>query len=1111
MELETALEELRSAEEELLQQHEELTSAYEALEVERQRYQDLFEFAPDGYLVTDPRGIIREANHAAATLFNLSQQFLLGKPLALFVTAEERGAFRSELSRLSQVDRVQEWEVHLQPHKGAPVDADITATVIHDRTGKLVGLRWLLRDITERKRMEQALLNEERFRLLFEHSPDGIILTDPHHPSGIWPIVACNDAACRMNGYTREELIGQSIDLLHTEYRDQEAYAARLAWLRHEGTVQHEGIHRRKDGRVFPIESSVSLITLAGQELILGIDRDITERKRMEEALYETNQMLQAVIQASPLAIIALDLPGNVTLWNPAAERIFGWSEHEVLGYPNPIVPEDQRDEFQAKHARTLQGAIFTELELQRRRKDGSLIDVSISSGPLRAVDGTIRGSMGVIVDITERKRMEEALAWREALLWAMASAAPVGLFVVDNRTDAILYFNHRFCEMWGIQHLEERMQRGELKNNDILPDCLSLVQDVPAFIESCKPLQSEENRIDLEDELRFVDGRIIRRFSTQIRDEHDRYFGRFYIFNDITERKRMEEALRSAHDELEMRVQERTAALTKANAALEAEIAERKRAERALRESKAKLRLIIQQLPAHIWTTDTDLRVSSVMGGTLTHIGIDPNQFIGKPLGELLETSDHAALLAHRRALEGESAGYELNVMDRLYEARVEPLRDGQGQIVGCVGLALDVTERKQTEEALQKAHDELEMRVAERTAQLVEANRILAEEILERERVEEALRESEMRFRAIFEGAAIGIGLVDMRGHTVESNPVLQEMLGYSAEELRSMVFTHTTHPKHVAADWDLFKELLAGKRESYQLEKRYIRKDGQVMWGQLTVSLARSAAGEPQFAIGMVEDITERKRVAAELAKAQRRLAEIQEAERLHLARELHDCTVQQLLGISYQLGALRRNAGARQHRLDAPGDAGLVTTLDVVYKEVLGVVAQLRGLIGTLRPAGLEELGLTTALEGYVARLQREWGPELPEIELHLDKSGTALPKPAALCLFRAAQEALRNALQHAHAQHITLRLRLLSSAVLLSVSDDGCGFHVPARLSELAQTDHFGLVGMAERVALAGGQLTICSQPRAGTRVMIRIPLSETELDDERDDSSTTGR
>ena len=368
------------------------------------------------------------------------------------------------------------------------------------------------------------------------------------------------------------------------------------------------------------------------------------------------------------------------------------------------------------------------------------------------------------------------------------------------------------------------------------------------------------------------------------------------------------------------------------------------------------------------------------------------------------------------------------------------------------------------------------------------------------EQVRVETALRESETRFRTIFNGAAIGIGLTDSTGRIVESNAALHAMLGYSEEELRHMMFTKLIHPDDVARSMESFQRLMAGNCDSYHHEKRYIRKDGRVLWGSLNVSLVRDARGEPQFALGMVEDITERRRVAAELAAAQRRLAERLEAERRHFARELHDSAVQQRLGISYQLIERQRRSAADQPDGLAGADRG--PDLEDIRREVLGVVSQLRSLIGELRPAGLDELGLTTALEGYVARLRREGDSTMPRIDLYMDQSGTRLPRPVALCLFRSAQEALRNALRHAEADRITLRLNLLPDEVVLSVRDDGCGFQVPARLSELTHADHFGLVGIAEQVALTGGRCTISSQPGAGTEVLVRIQLHNPKRDDD---------
>ena len=133
---------------------------------------------------------------------------------------------------------------------------------------------------------------------------------------------------------------------------------------------------------------------------------------------------------------------------------------------------------------------------------------------------------------------------------------------------------------------------------------------------------------------------------------------------------------------------------------------------------------------------------------------------------------------------------------------------------------------------------------------------------DVTELKRAEEALRESETRFRAVFQDAAVGIALVDMQGHPVESNPALQKMLGYSAAELAGMRFTEYTYPADVQANWDIFEELVEGKRHQYQLDKRFCRKDGTVIWGHLSVSLVRNQHGLPLYAVGMVEDITERK---------------------------------------------------------------------------------------------------------------------------------------------------------------------------------------------------------------------------------------------------------
>lgn len=156
-ELRCALEELHVAEEELREQNEFLLSAQCEIEAERQRYQELFEFAPDPYLVTDLYGVVREANRAACELLNLTQQHLIQKSLNTFVHEDQRSAFRAVLNQLPTIHRVQEWEVTMCGRRSEPSDTAVTVETVRDSRGTAIALRWLIRDITARKRSEAHL------------------------------------------------------------------------------------------------------------------------------------------------------------------------------------------------------------------------------------------------------------------------------------------------------------------------------------------------------------------------------------------------------------------------------------------------------------------------------------------------------------------------------------------------------------------------------------------------------------------------------------------------------------------------------------------------------------------------------------------------------------------------------------------------------------------------------------------------------------------------------------------------------------------------------------------------------------------------------------------
>ncbi len=151
------LKELQGVGEELQRQNQQLAAAQLSMEAEHQRYRELFDFAPDGYLVTNLEGTIQEANSAVAALFQVSQRFLTGVPLILFVAPEDHESFHTHLTRLQSgsLEKVENWQIRMQPQQGAPYLLALNVGIVRNTEGRLVGLRWLLRDITERKRIEE--------------------------------------------------------------------------------------------------------------------------------------------------------------------------------------------------------------------------------------------------------------------------------------------------------------------------------------------------------------------------------------------------------------------------------------------------------------------------------------------------------------------------------------------------------------------------------------------------------------------------------------------------------------------------------------------------------------------------------------------------------------------------------------------------------------------------------------------------------------------------------------------------------------------------------------------------------------------------------------------
>jgi PAS domain S-box-containing protein len=296
---------------------------------------------------------------------------------------------------------------------------------------------------------------------------------------------------------------------------------------------------------------------------------------------------------------------------------------------------------------------------------------------------------------------------------------------------------------------------------------------------------------------------------------------------------------------------------------------------------------------------------------------------------------------------------------------------------------------------------------------------------------------------------------------------------MVGYDEHELTAQTLALITHPEDLGKDALLTAQMLKGAISSYKVEKRYLRKNHETLWADLTATMLRNPDGQAIYSLVMLENIIERKR------------AKLLEAERHHVAYELHDGLAQVAVSAHQHLQAF-----ASHYRPPSPqARAELERTLELAQH----TVREARRLIAGLRPTALDDFGLASALHLHVEAMRSEgWTISYDE-----GLGSERLPPTLETTLYGVAQEALTNTRKHASTTQARLRLVRQEATIRLEVEDAGCGFEPGTALHAVSLGEHVGLREMQERVALVGGQLQISSKPGAGTLVVAEVPLAAT--------------
>jgi PAS domain S-box-containing protein len=484
----------------------------------------------------------------------------------------------------------------------------------------------------------------------------------------------------------------------------------------------------------------------------------------------------------------------------------------------------------------------------------------------------------------------------------------------------------------------------------------------------------------------------------------------------------------------------------------LEAELAERKRAQEEL----TKLSRAIKHTADSVMIASRDGTVEYVNPAFEKLTGYSSEEVIGKT-PSILKSGEHDAqfygslweTILSGRIFRAEFINRKKSGELYHQEETITPIVNGGGSVVHFVSTGRDITERK---------------------------------------RVEEDLRKSEGKFRAIFDNTSDGMFLVDLNARNFfMCNATCSTMLGYTQEEFLNLDIADIHPEDDLPFVYEQIGEFERGEH-GVRSDIRFKRKDGSILVADLSPALV--AIAEKQYLVISFRDISERKRVEEKLRKSYEQLHHFavslqssREEERSRIAREIHDELGQALTGLKFDISWIGKKLpkGTEELKDKTRSIAGVID----------GTIQMVRRMSSELRPGVLDRLGLAAAIEWQVEEFQSRTGIKCtrsPNFE------GLRLERDRATAIFRIFQEALTNVARHANASAVDVSLSLESGNLILEVRDDGVG--IPE--SALLDPKSIGLLGMKERAMAFGGRVNIVGHPGSGTRVILIIPCDSAE-------------